>query len=192
MVFQCPTAMPKPPVRARPARRSLATLLAASVALVAACGASGPRFEQGVYRDGDVCFRVPEPPPAWRRVDVSHGALSFRDDANDASVLVNARCASADENTPLVALTNHLVMGTTERELLVQETEPFDGREALHSVLHAKLDGVPLGFDLFVAKKDGCVYDFAYVARRERFEAGRAAFAAFVRGFRTVPPGSAS
>jgi hypothetical protein len=40
--------------------------------------------------------------------------------------------------------------------------------------------------ELFVLKKDGCVYDLGYVALPARFDQGRAAFGTFAHGFATV------
>ena len=117
----------------------------------------------GVYREGPIAFTLPPAPSGWRAIDVKDASLAFRDDDNSASVLVNARCLSADDRTPLVALTNHLLIGATERKYLSQEVEPFDGREALHTKLEAKWDGVPMTIDVYVLSKDGCVYDFVYV-----------------------------
>jgi len=151
------------------------------------CG-TGRSFEGGVFRQGEhIAFRVPEPPAAWRRLEMAQASLAFRDDAAGASVLVNAQCKRADDDTPLPALTNHLLIGTTERQLEEQTVGPFDGREALQTKVKAKLDGVPFAFDIFVLKKDGCIYDFVLVAPAERAEASRPTFEAWVRGFRTLP-----
>ncbi len=98
-----------------------------------------------------------------------------------------ARCGPLEQDTPLVALTTHLLIGTTERDVRAQEVEPLDGREALHTEVVAKLDGVALYFDVFVLKKDGCIYDFVYFAPTGRGPAGAAPFRALVRGFRTLP-----
>jgi hypothetical protein len=100
---------------------------------------------------------------------------------------VNARCHRPDEATPLLALTNHLLIGSTAREIASQELEPFDGREALHTRMRAKWDGVLIALDLYVAKKDGCTYDFVYSGDPGGFEAGSHEFEGFVGGFRTLP-----
>jgi len=167
-------------------------LLAAAIALsavVAGCatGRGHGSYDGSVYRDGPVAFQLPAPPAGWRRVEVTDASLAFRDDAHDASVLVNARCHKIDQDTPLVALTNHLLMGSTAREVTTQETLPFDAREALHTRGSAKWDGVPMAHDIFVLKKDGCVYDFVYTGAPSQAEAGVPAFEQFVRGFRTLP-----
>jgi len=167
---------------------ALALVLAVSAFGGAACGGgAGASFDGAVYRRGPVAFQLGPVPQGWRRVDVTDASVAWRDDARAASVLVNGRCLKPDEGTPLVALTNHLVMGSTARELLSQETEPFDGREALHTRMRAKWDGVPIALDIFVMKKDGCVYDFVYMGDPAHHEAGFGEFEAFVRGFRTLP-----
>lgn len=167
---------------------AIAVVLSCAWASLAACGGARGRgsFDGTVYRDKNIAFQVPEAPKGWRRVDVTDASIAFRDDDNDASVLLNARCLSADDRTPLVALTNHLLIGATERKYLSQEVEPFDGREALHTKLEAKWDGVPMALDVFVLSKDGCVYDFVYIGHPQRFEAGSVTFERFVRGFRTL------
>ena len=157
-------------------------------AFCASC-AGTPRksFDGSVYRDGPVAFRVPPAPPEWRAVSVTEASLAYRDDTHGASILVNARCRRQDEGTPLLALTNHLLMGSTSREVVVQETVPFDSREALHTKLRAKWDGVPIAFDIYVMKKDGCTYDFVYMGDPSAYDEGNRAFESFVRGFRTLP-----
>jgi len=145
-----PTAA-RPP---RPLSRASALGLVALAVLVPGLGASGCAASAGVDGGGShgerSSFRVGERPPSWRRVDVDQASLAYRDDQARASVLVNARCGRKDDDTPLGALTLHLLMGTTERAIEAQETLPFDGREAMHTRLTAKLDGVALDYDVFV------------------------------------------
>ena len=159
-------------------RRS--ALLALPLALTACAGA---RLDGNVYRDGPVRFRVGDVPAAWRRIDAEGARLAFRDDASGATVLVNARCGADAVDAPLAALTAHLFLMFTERTLGEQVLVPMDGREALHTVATAKLDGVPRGFDAYVLKKDGCVYDLVRIGPAAEPAAARAPFRAFVAGF---------
>ena len=171
-------------------RRTTGSLIACSAVVIglSACGASaGPSFDGAVYRQGPVAFQIGAIPAGWRAVELNHATLAYRDDEHGASMLLNGRCHRPDESTPLLALTNHLLMGSTERSLESQETEPFDGREALHTKLRAKWDGVPIAFDIYVTKKDGCVYDFVYMVDPSAFDGGAPGFEAFVRTFRTLP-----
>jgi hypothetical protein len=162
------------------------TLAAAFVAFGAAAGC-GAEVRGGVYRDGAVAFRVGPVPEGWQRIPVSHAALAYRDEAEGSTVLVNARCGLDGEDVPLEALTQHLFLRFTEREILDQKVLPFDRREAMRTVIAAKLDGVPMKFEVWVLKKDGCVYDLGYMASPTRFDRGAPEFERFVQGFSTVP-----
>src|SRR5438270_731040 len=90
--------------------------------LLVACGAAPARLDGGVYRAGEIAFRVGEAPPEWRPIAVEHATLAWRDEPHRASVLLDARCHRRDDDVPLQALTQHLVMGTTGREIASQET----------------------------------------------------------------------
>jgi hypothetical protein len=168
-------------------------MLRASVSLVLALAAtacaSGSSFDGRVFRDGAVAFEVREIPPSYRRIQLEGASLAFRDEPNDASIVVKARCGVASDDAPLEALTNHLLIGTTDREFLKEETIPFDGREARYTVVRAKLDGVPRTYGIYVLKKDGCIYDFVRVAPPDRFEPGTDEFKRFVSSFHALGTG---
>jgi hypothetical protein len=167
---------------------SLGLVLLASEA---GCAHGGASFEDGVFRKGDNVVRVGPVPPAWRRIEVTGADLAFRDDERSGSALLLVRCGSRDDDAPLSVLTNHLIMGTTEREFDAQDIIPFDRREALHTLLRARLDGVPMQYDIYVMKKDGCVYDLVYVAPPDRFAEGATGFERFASGVTTGPASSA-
>ena len=159
--------------------------LVAAVGLgLVACG-HAKTFDDGVFRKGAVTVRVGPVPAGWRRLAVDGADLAFRDDERSGSVLFDVRCGR-DDDAPLSVLTDHLIMGTTEREFVAQDTIPFDRREALHTLLHAKLDGVPMQYDIYVMKRDGCVYDLVYVALPARFAEGAADFERFATGLESV------
>lgn len=155
-------------------------------AAVAAAACSGARLEGGVYRDAGVAFRVGAVPAGWTRIAVTDAKLAFRDDEAEASILVNARCGTDADDVPLASLTQHLFLLFTERDVSEQTIESLDGREAMHTVMTAKLDGVPKAFDVFVLKKDGCVYDFVQISAPASFDRTRPEFERFVSGFRTL------
>lgn len=149
--------------------------------LVSGCGA-GPTFRQGVFRDGDVVFQVGRLGDGWRRVEVSGSDLAFHSRNVGGVIAVNGDC-DRDNDPPLRQLLMQLLIGFTEREFLTEELMSLDGREAMHSIVRAKIDGVPMMLDLYVLKKDECLYDFSYVAPPRDFLQARAEFEAFVRGF---------
>jgi hypothetical protein len=152
--------------------------------MLAACSGNG--LIGNVYRGDGFAFTVVEPGGSWQRVNVTKAALEYRHDGSQATILVNARCGLDGDDVPLQSLTQHLFMQFTEEEIKSQDVVPFDGREAMHTVIDAKLDGVALRYDVWVLKKDGCVYDLLYLAPAGSFDGGRAAFDELVRGFSTV------
>ena len=163
-------------------RRALPRI--ALAATLVGCGASAS-FDGSVFRNAKIAFRVGPIPASWKQLDFHDAAMAFRDSAAQATVLVNGRCGVPGDDAPLAALTAHLLIGTTERSVRSEETVAFDGREARHTILTAKLDGVAKSLDLFVLKKDGCVYDFAYITTPP-YDASAPAFQTFVSGFHAL------
>ncbi len=169
-----------------PSPASLRWLACLAVAASLGCG-HGEAFDEGVLHKGDLAVRVGPLPAGWRRIDVEGADLAFRDDAREGSAMFNVRCGRRDDDdAPLSVLSDHLVMGTTAREVDSEETIPFDGREARRTVVRAKLDGVPMKYEIYVMKKDGCVYDIVYVAPPARFAEGIPDFERFTQGVRTM------
>ncbi len=149
---------------------------------IAAC--SSASFVQGVYDDGTVRYRVGVLTGAWRRVDVSDNDLAFFHPSL-GTISINSTCRGY-EDVPEQALMNQLLFGTRDRVYRLEETVTVDGRGALHDVVDLTLDGVPLTLELYVLKKDGCVYDLSWISSRAAFARGRADFQAVVRSFEVL------
>ena len=165
--------------------------LALRVALVSALGPLGcvsTSFDGHVFESSELSFRLDSVPSGWRPVDADGALLAYRDDATPATVAVGGRCGKDGDDVPLEALTHHLFFEFTERKIEDQVVLPLDGREALRTDLVAKLDGVAKRFSIVVLKKNGCVYDFMYIAPPDASQEGRNTFVAFVEGFRTIRP----
>ncbi len=140
------------------------------------CGGARARPDGG--------YRVQGVPAPWRQLEVEDNDLAYFIDATGHTMALNATCEGHDD-PPLDVLTRHLLMGFTERALREQARVQVQGREALRSRYGAKLDGVPVELELLVLKKDGCVYDFSYIAPPALFAQHLPDFEALVAGFRT-------
>ena len=148
-----------------------------------ACASS--TWDGQVYRGEAVNFRAGPIPATWRRLDADDALLAFRDAARDLVISVNGRCGKDSDDVPLEALTQHLFVYFTDRQIMTQGKISLDGREALRTELLAKLDGVPRQFVVFVLKKNSCVYDFIFIARPSVDARAKAEFDQFVTGFST-------
>lgn len=131
-------------------------------------------------------FRVGQIPSSWRAVGVDGALIAFRDDAANATVALNGRCGIDGDDVPLSSLTQHLFLEFTDRTPVSQQTLSLDGREALRTEITAALDGVKKHYSVYVLKKDGCVYDFMYIAAAEADSGAHAEFDRFVQGFSTL------
>jgi len=156
----------------------------ASLALAVAVACGGSSFDGQVYRSGDLAFRIGPVPESWHPIEATGALLAFRDDVAPATVALNGRCGLDGDDVPLEALTHHLFLQFTDRELVSQNRVDLDGREALRTEIIAELEGVKKHYVVYVLKKDGCVFDFVYVSPGA--DAGEAAFERFVRGFGTL------
>jgi hypothetical protein len=164
--------------------------LAVLIVLLVAC-ARPPlaRFDKGVFSRGKERFRVREPDPAWRRITSPAGDLAWEHRETHAVIAADATCRGHKDPPPAILL-NDLLIGTTERKVLLDEIVRLDERNALHQVVSARLDGVTMVFDLYVLKKDGCVYDLALLARPRAYDRVADTFVEFVIAFRGLGKGS--
>jgi hypothetical protein len=160
-------------------------LLTFVVLACAGCGANRG-LVGSIYRDREATYRIGTVGEGWSGLDVEgEGDLAWHDDDVGAVIAVNASC-DPGADVPLTALTNHLLAGFTQREIVSEELVPLDGREALRTHVRARLDGVQRELLFYVLKKNECVYDFGLVTPvGSEFEEALVEFEPFVAGFST-------
>lgn len=151
---------------------------------LSACTAG--RYEQGVFRKEGVAYTVAAP-QAWRELRFRDNDVAFVDASQRFLLAINSTCEGHDD-APLKVLLRDLLLGFEHRTLLAQEEWMLDGRAALSARYHATLDGVPTDMALTVLKKNGCVYDFVYLAPRGHFEEGKARYLEVLSRFKTEVP----
>lgn len=156
--------------------------LALLVLVLAGCASAS--FVGGIYDDGVVRYRIGEPGPGWQRVKVDDNDLAFHH-PRFGTISVNSTCKDYDD-VPESALMNQLLFDTRERVYRLEETVTLDGRGASHVVVDLELDGVPLTLEVYLMKKDGCVYDLTRISSREAFEPGRRDFQSVLAQFRVL------
>jgi hypothetical protein len=138
-------------------------------------GCTNRQLSQGVFAKDGVRYRVGELSRSWRPLDVESNDVAYVANDSPHSLAVNSTCTPTGDAS-LQVLTQHLLIGFTDREVVSEERQVMDGREALRSRYRARLDGVPVEMMLVVLKKDGCVYDFTYLSPPGRFDEKRDSF----------------
>jgi len=157
----------------------LATFLAGSCS-------SGKSLKGDTFVSKDTTYKIAAPSEAWKRVDIRDTDLAWVHEDKIGSLLMNSECESVDD-APLLALTNHLLFGMTEREIISQEKTRVSRREGLRTRVKAKLDGVYRMLEILVVKKDGCVYDLVLEGNPQDFETLLPAFENFNQRFDILP-----
>jgi hypothetical protein len=167
--------------RIRTARSwSICLGIAGILAGLVAC--AGGRAADGLYRDGAHRFTLRLPPADWRPQRVEGGALAFRSPELGAALALLADCEDPEPGElPWVA--RHLFWGLQDRRILERAPLVVHGTAAMRTRLTARLDGRPIEVEGVTLRRDGCLYDFAYLAPPAVFARGRAAFEAFLDGF---------
>ena len=85
------------------------------------CGGGGTLRAQ-VYRDAEATYHVGELGAGWERIDLDQNDLAWHSASMGAIVQVNATC-DPFQDVPLTSLTNHLLIGFTDRDLRAQELQ---------------------------------------------------------------------
>lgn len=186
-----------PHPRAR-ARRTGPLALALALALPAGCsGWRGStyfahRVPSKLARK-ETTYRFGDPGPGWtpvRNLKDVQVAWTHRD--LGGVIEIHAQCDDQGDSS-LDQYTDHLRIDWDHWEVESQEQDRLIDRAALHTVVTAALDGVVRRNELWVVKKNGCLFDLRYSASPARFEEGRAAFADVLRGFRfPIGPGGSA
>lgn len=140
-----------------------------------------PEAGQVCYRR--VCYRVGALGKDWQPIKTEKAAIGFFNPQLGAVIESNATCRADAEAAPLKALTRQLLIGYTDRQVRMSESISLDGRAALHTVVDARLDGVPMVLDMYVLKRDGCIFDLTLAAPPDRYDAARPELSRFVGGF---------
>ena len=165
--------------------RSLSVLALALAPTIAGCPSAGV-LKDGTFVDDKVQYRLGEPGKGWQQLRLETTNAAWHNGTLGASLLVNSHCEGV-RDAPLEGLTDDLLIGMTEREIVEQQRLAWSKREAMETVATAKIDGVPRKLTVFVMKKDGCVYDIVLDAPLETYEASRVAYARVRDGFDVAP-----
>lgn len=132
----------------------------------------------------ETTYRFGDPGPGWLPVrNLKDVQVAWVNRDIGGMINLHAQCDDQGDSS-LEQYTDHMRIDWTAWKVESQEPARMLDRAALHTVVLAELDGVPRRNEFWVVKKNGCLFDLRYSAAPERFESGRAAFAAVVAGFR--------
>lgn len=132
----------------------------------------------------ETTYRFDDPGAGWQPVrNLKDVQVAWTHRELGAVIEIHAQCDGQGDSS-LDQYTDHLRIDWTDWDVESQEQTRLVGRAALRTVVRAELDGVPRHNEVWVVKKNGCLFDLHYSADPSHFEAGRADFARVVEGFR--------
>lgn len=132
----------------------------------------------------ETSFAFGDPGPGWQPVrNLKDVQVAWANRALGGIIELHAQCDDHGDSS-LDQYTDHLRIDWTSWTVESQQEARLVGRAALHTIAAAELDGVQRRNELWVVKKNGCLFDLRYSANPAHFEAGQPAFADVVAGFR--------
>ncbi|WAS95383.1 hypothetical protein [Nannocystis punicea] len=141
-------------------------------------------------RDATYGFGLPG--PGWRPLTREGAQVAWYHPQLDAVIALGSQCEGHGDAS-LEAFTQELAIDFQRWEVASKEVVQLIDREALHTVVRASLKGeVETELELYVVKKDGCLFDLQYMAPPHAFAAGRASFHRVVAGLRFPVTGASS
>jgi hypothetical protein len=131
----------------------------------------------------ETTYRFAAPGDPWRPTrDFPDVQVAWVNPDISGVITIHAQCEEQGDSS-LDQYTDHLRIDWTDWVVVSQEKLTLVKRDALRTVVNARLDGVPFTLEIVVVKRSGCLFDLIYFASPAHFEAGRADFARVVAGF---------
>jgi hypothetical protein len=120
-------------------------------------------------------------PAGWKKKVQDESDQAYRLESGSL-VTLNSSC-HRHFDAPLEVLTRQLLIGSRNIEVEHQDSLSADGAEGLYTNVRATLDGVPFYLDLFVLKRESCIFDFSLVNPKNFTTKDREEFRSFIKSF---------
>ena len=108
-------------------------------------------------------------PQHWKHIENTKADASFWSEKSAATIFINSLCRRY-ENTSLHQLTRNLLLGIQDISIIKTESIMLDEREAKHTIATGKLDGVAVKMNIYVTRKNYCIYDMSYSAIDKNYD----------------------
>lgn len=141
-----------------------------------------------IYQTDRTSYEIGELADGWKRINIKGGDLAFWNEKLGSTITVNSTCNKDNKEVKysLKALSDSLILGISDKELIHREEIVVGGENALESVYRGKLDKTSVKIGTVVLKKGSCFYDLSYASSPDSFEAGIFEFREFVLQFKVI------
>jgi len=129
-------------------------------------------------------YEIDKLPKHWAPVKDTLADNSYWSKKTGATILINSLCEKYG-SASLFVLTQNILRGIDDLNTEVEEEITLAERKALHTVATGKIDGVSIKTNIYIMRKDYCIYDFTYQVKEESYPQDVGDFEKFVKSFRT-------
>lgn len=130
----------------------------------------------------DTTYRIGVPGDGWRPHKQRGSQVAWERDEGAGLMAARAQCHEHGDRS-LDHFLDDLRLDFGAWREAPRQRSMFVGREALRTTLTASLDGVPVQMEVVVLKKNGCLFDFWYMAPQRVFSSHLTDFERFLGGF---------
>jgi hypothetical protein len=146
---------------------------------------SSGKLDGQVYESKDTTYEIGKLSNSWKRINIKGGDIAFWNDNIGATITVNSTC-NIKANYSLTALSNSLLIGFKDKQVIETNETTIDGVKALEGIYLGKLENAPVKLSAVVFRKGNCVYDFTYATSPDKFDSGFSEFKVFLSQFKVI------
>lgn len=138
------------------------------------------------FSSGSTTYKIGLLSDGWERIDTHRGDIFFWSGDKEASITVNSVCDEDKVKYNLNALSDSLVTGIKDKEMIRQDNILIDGIDAQYREYEGMYEKTRVGIATTVLKTEKCVYDMSYSARAADFNRFLHEYLEFISGFEVV------
>lgn len=125
-------------------------------------------------------FTAPISP--FHEIESRHLDKSWQNTKTGSTISFLSDCYGAVDPT-LDNIFNGILSEIEDKRIIESHNVDYNEREALHSTVEGKVDGIQTRFELMIFKKNNCIYILTYAAKEGAFAHNQRDFLKFVKGF---------
>ena len=102
-------------------------------------------------------------PKSWKEVDNQGSDYALLNTKSDSFFVFNSACRKFDPSN-LPTLTNSILSGINDVEIINKTNTEHQGREAVLVTAKGSMDGISRYFRILTTQKNNCIYDYALIS----------------------------
>ena len=142
-------------------------LLLTFITVLAACssGQNSGAYTKSKLVENNLSKSIKSP---WKEIANEASDLAFNNKNTNSFFIFNSACRKFDPSN-LPTLTNSILTGIDNVEIMEKLTTTHQDREAVLVVARGTVDGIARYFRILTTQKNNCIYDYALISTSNAF-----------------------